>query len=111
MPSAGDWALERFAAVYLFGTEGVTIDGCTFERLDGNGARAAPPIAAPPARPPTQLHLAGVMVSGFNRNVTISNSDFAYIGGNVREPPAAPLPAPWQLHGLGSSTALAAPRP
>ena len=32
VPSAGDWALERFAAVYLYGTEGGTLDGCTFER-------------------------------------------------------------------------------
>lgn len=61
VPSAGDWALERFAAIYLQGTEGALIDGCTFERLDGNG----------------------VMVSGYNRNATVQNSDFAYIGGNA----------------------------
>jgi hypothetical protein len=47
--------------VYLYGTEGVTIDNCTFSRLDGNG----------------------VMLSGFNRNATISGSDFEYIGGNA----------------------------
>ena len=45
VPSAGDWALERFAAVYLYGTERVTIENCTFGRLDGNG----------------------VMLSGYNR--------------------------------------------
>jgi len=61
VPSAGDWALERFAAVYLQGTEKVTINNCSFSRLDGNG----------------------VMLSGFNRNATISASDFEYIGGNA----------------------------
>ena len=61
VPSAGDWALERFASVYLYGTEGVTFDGCTFERLDGNG----------------------IMVSGYNRNASIEASDFAFLGGNA----------------------------
>ena len=60
VPSAGDWALDRFAAVFLQGTEGVVIDNCTFTRLDGNA----------------------VMVSGYNRNATVQNSDFSYIGGN-----------------------------
>ena len=61
MPSAGDWALDRFSAVFLQGTEGVDIDGCTFERLDGNA----------------------VMISGYNRNATVQNSDFSFIGGNA----------------------------
>eukprot|EP00051_Salpingoeca_urceolata_P028110 m.485050 g.485050 ORF g.485050 m.485050 type:complete len:808 (-) comp23643_c0_seq1:142-2565(-) len=61
VPSAGDWALERFSAVFLEGTEGVVIDGCNFTRLDGNA----------------------VMVSGYNRNATIQNSDFEFIGGNA----------------------------
>jgi len=61
VPSAGDWALERYAAVFLQGTENYLIDGCTFERLDGNG----------------------VMVSGYNRDATIQKSDFAYLGGNA----------------------------
>jgi len=61
VPSAGDWALDRYGAVFLQGTENTTIDGCTFERLDGNA----------------------VMVSGYNRDATISNSDFSFIGGNV----------------------------
>jgi hypothetical protein len=60
VPSAGDWALDRFAAVFLQGTEGATVTNCKFLRLDGNA----------------------VMVSGYNRNATISHSDFAYIGGN-----------------------------
>jgi len=61
VPSAGDWALVRNGAVFLQGTENVTIDGCSFERLDGTG----------------------VMVSGYNRHTSILNSDFAYIGANA----------------------------
>ena len=59
VPSAGDWALDRVGAIYLQGTEGSVFDACTFDRLDGNG----------------------VMVSGYNRNATVSNSDFSFIGG------------------------------
>jgi len=61
VPSAGDWALARFGAVFLQGTEGVRVEACTFERLDGNA----------------------VMISGYNRNATVENSDFAFIGGNA----------------------------
>ncbi|CAE8664940.1 unnamed protein product, partial [Polarella glacialis] len=61
VPSGGDWALERFGAVFLQGTESVTISNCTFERLDGHG----------------------VMISGYNRNVTIADSDFGFIGGSA----------------------------
>lgn len=61
VPSAGDWALERMAAIFLEGTEKVTLDGCMFDRLDGNG----------------------VMFSGYNRFATVQNSDFQYIGGSA----------------------------
>jgi hypothetical protein len=61
VPSGGDWALERMAAVFLQGTEDALVDGCTFERLDGNG----------------------VMISGYSRRATVQNSDFAYLGGNA----------------------------
>lgn len=61
VPSAGDWALDRFGAIFLQGTEGVTMSNCTFDRLDGNA----------------------VMVSGYNRNATITNSDFSFLGGNA----------------------------
>jgi len=61
VPSAGDWALDRIAAVFLQGTEDVVVQGSTFERLDGNG----------------------FMISGYNRNATIQDSDFAFIGGNA----------------------------
>jgi hypothetical protein len=60
VPSAGDWALERMGAIFLEGTVGVKLENCTLERLDGHG----------------------VMVSGFNRNATISFSEFAYLGGS-----------------------------
>ena len=61
VPSAGDWALERNAAVYLQGTRHATINKCTMERLDGNG----------------------LMISGYNRNTTVHDCDFAYIGGTA----------------------------
>mmetsp|Transcript_116850 Transcript_116850/g.239049 ORF Transcript_116850/g.239049 Transcript_116850/m.239049 type:complete len:851 (+) Transcript_116850:58-2610(+) len=61
VPSAGDWALDRIGAVFLQGTEDVKITGNSFERLDGNA----------------------VMISGYNRRATVSESDFAYIGGNA----------------------------
>jgi hypothetical protein len=61
VPSAGDWALDRTGAVFLQGTEGAVFHGCAFERLDGNA----------------------VMVSGYNRNATVEDSDFAFLGGNA----------------------------
>ena len=61
VPSAGDWALDRFSAVFLQGTESAVVDSCTFERLDGNA----------------------VMVSGYNRNATVQQSDFNFLGGNA----------------------------
>merc|ERR1719171_98645 len=61
VPSAGDWALDRYAAVFLQGTENYLIEDCTFERLDGNA----------------------IMVSGYNRDATIQNSDFSFLGGNA----------------------------
>merc|ERR1712032_455337 len=60
VPSAGDWALDRQGAVFLQGTESVTVMNSTFERLDGNA----------------------VMISGYNRNATIQDSDFSFLGGN-----------------------------
>ena len=61
VPSAGDWALARYAAVFLQGTEGIEIENCVFDRLEGNA----------------------VMLSGYNRNTTIRHSDFSYIGANA----------------------------
>lgn len=61
VPSAGDWALDRYSAVFMQGTQHTLIDNCTFQRLEGNA----------------------VMVSGYNRWATIQHSDFAYLGGNA----------------------------
>jgi len=58
MPSSGDWALQRTAAIFLEGTVNATIDGCIFERLDG----------------------LGVFLSGYSRGAIIQNSEFAWMG-------------------------------
>ena len=34
VPSGGDWGLERLGALYFEGTEGLSVRGCQFERLD-----------------------------------------------------------------------------
>ena len=61
IPSGGDWALSRTAALLLDGTEGTVVDGCLFERVDGTA----------------------LMLSGYNRNAQISNNDFSWIGGSA----------------------------
>lgn len=61
MPSGGDWALERMGALYFEGTENTVVDSCVLERLDGNG----------------------IMISGYNRGVTIQNNEFAWIGDSA----------------------------
>ena len=33
----GDWAIARSAAVHIVGAERTTVEGCLFERIDGNG--------------------------------------------------------------------------
>jgi hypothetical protein len=58
MPSSGDWALQRSAAIFLEGGVNATIDGCTFERLDG----------------------LGVFLSGFHRGAVVQRSEFAWLG-------------------------------
>ena len=58
VPSCGDWALQRMAAVFVEGSERLTVDGCSFLRMDGNA----------------------LMLSKYNRHATISNSEFAFIG-------------------------------
>ena len=58
MPSGGDWALQRTAAVFVQGTEGLLVSSCKFVRLDGNG----------------------LMLSSYNRNASITKSEFAWTG-------------------------------
>jgi hypothetical protein len=60
VPSAGDNAMARSAAVQLEGTERVTVSDCNFTRLDGNG----------------------LIVSGYNRNASVVNNSFSWIGDN-----------------------------
>jgi hypothetical protein len=57
----GDWALARNGAIFMENTANTVIDSCLFERLDGNA----------------------VMISGYNRNATIQNSEFVWIGENA----------------------------
>lgn len=61
MPSGGDWTLERMGAMLFEGTVDTLVDSCLFERLDGNG----------------------VMISGYNRNVTVQLSEFVWIGNTA----------------------------
>jgi hypothetical protein len=58
LPSGGDWALARQAAVFLEDTDGVLVSNCTFLRLDG----------------------VALMLSGRNRGAEISDSHFAFLG-------------------------------
>jgi len=60
MPSGGDWGLQRSGAFFMEGTEISGCDSCFFSRLDGNA----------------------VMISGYNRNATVMNSEFVWIGDN-----------------------------
>mmetsp|Transcript_55434 Transcript_55434/g.172019 ORF Transcript_55434/g.172019 Transcript_55434/m.172019 type:complete len:820 (-) Transcript_55434:96-2555(-) len=61
VPSGGDWALERTGAIFLEGTERVTLQNCSFKRLDGHG----------------------LFISGYNRNATVQDSAFEFIGGSA----------------------------
>ena len=61
VPSGGDWALHRSAAIFLTGTVNATVQGGTFKRLDGNA----------------------IMLNGYNRDATITQNEFVYIADNV----------------------------
>ena len=56
----GDWAIARSAALHVSGVEGFTVEGCLFERLDGNA----------------------VMISGYARNTTVRDNEFHLVGEN-----------------------------
>ena len=58
VPSGGDWALHRGAAVFLEGVEGASVEASKFERVDGNA----------------------VLVSGYARSVVLQNNEFAWVG-------------------------------
>ena len=61
LPSGGDWALQKQGAVTIVGSENITVDGCLFTRLDGNG----------------------VFVGGYNRNLSLTRNEFAFIGASA----------------------------
>ena len=61
VPSGGDWALHRSAAVFLQGTKDAHISGGVFKRLDGNA----------------------IMLNGYNRGCVIEKNEFVYIADNV----------------------------
>ena len=59
--AATDWSLQRTAAVFLEGTEGVAIEHSRFKYLGG--------IA--------------YQLSGYNRAASVTDSEFAYLGGSA----------------------------
>ena len=61
MPSGGDWALQRTAAVFVEGAEGFVLDSCRLVRLDGNA----------------------VMLSSYVRDAVITRSEFAWTGATA----------------------------
>jgi hypothetical protein len=58
MPSGGDWCLQKSGAVVVVGTEGTTLHNLTVTRVDGNA----------------------VFVGSYNRNVSVLDSSFRWIG-------------------------------
>jgi hypothetical protein len=58
LPSGGDWALARTAAVFLEGIEGLRVEGCTFTALDNNA----------------------LFLSGYSRGAVITSSTFSLLG-------------------------------
>eukprot|EP01048_Picozoa_sp_COSAG05_P002815 COSAG05_NODE_122_length_17611_cov_47.044655_13_plen_146_part_00 len=60
VPSGGDWGLYRGGAIFIEGAEDVRVQHNTLTRLDGNG----------------------VFVSGYTRNVSITDNEFSWIGCN-----------------------------
>ena len=55
------WALAKQGAVTIVNAEGATVDGCFFNRVDGNG----------------------VFIGSYNRNATVKDSEFAWIGATA----------------------------
>ena len=61
VPSGGDWAFHRSAAVQIEGATRVEVSNSSFRRLDGNA----------------------ILLSGRTREVTILRNEFSYIAQNV----------------------------
>ena len=108
VPSGGDWGLERLGALYFEGTEGLSVRGCQFERLD-----VRPHSLCLFSLQLTLVRLSsfvvllwsncavcfghstlvtdatdryqgnGIMLSGYNRAASIVDSHFAWTGGTA----------------------------
>ena len=61
MPSGGDWALQRSGAVLFEGTEECAVRSSHLTRIDGNG----------------------VFISNYNRNTTVADSEFSWVGDSA----------------------------
>lgn len=61
LPSGGDWALPRQAAISLTGTDGVRIAANLFTHLDGNA----------------------IFAGGSHRRLAIESNEFAWLGGSA----------------------------
>ena len=64
LPSGGDWSLERSAVVFVEGSERVTVEGCVFDRVDGNA----------------------ILLSAYTRNASISWNEVGSGAGNAGLP-------------------------
>ena len=94
VPSGGDWGLYRGGAIFVEGAEDITLQHNTLTRLDGNGvfvsgtSTARPLFFSAPLSPPlvSQRRLASSLVvllaAGYTRNVSITDSEFSWIGCN-----------------------------
>ena len=61
LPSGGDWALPRLAALTLQATRGLTVTGCTFARLDGSA----------------------ILANGYHRRLSLLSNEFVHLGGSA----------------------------
>ena len=61
VPSGGDWALEREAALFVEGTVGTTVSGCLFTRLETHA----------------------IFLSNYNRNASVVLSEFAWLAASA----------------------------
>ena len=61
VPSGGDWSLYRGGAIFVEGTEQLTLREGLYKRLDGNA----------------------IFLSGYNRNATIAKNELVFIGDNA----------------------------
>eukprot|EP01052_Picozoa_sp_SAG31_P032784 SAG31_NODE_3630_length_4049_cov_2.174684_3_plen_246_part_00 len=61
MPSGGDWSLQHTAAITVSGSDGLVVGPAVhFDRLDG----------------------LGILLKGYNRNATIVDNEFGWLGGS-----------------------------